>query len=95
MSDMGGKANGTVVLHIMIDKASCVLFSTVSAHFQNPSGTSSVFHTLVITCSLNELHITLIYPRQHSQKHFRTLYLQERWTKWGISHLPHLPRMWR
>lgn len=54
MSDMGGKINATVVLHIMIDKDSCVLFSTVIAHFQNPSGTSSVFRTLYITCSLNK-----------------------------------------
>lgn len=54
MSDVGGKTNGTVVLHTMIDKASCVLFSTVIAYFQNPSGISSVFHTLFITCSLNK-----------------------------------------
>ena len=54
MSDVGGKTNGIVVLHIMIDKASCVLFSTFIAHFQNPSGTSSVFHTLYITYSLNK-----------------------------------------
>lgn len=53
MSDMGGKTNGNVVL-IMIDKASCVLFSTVIAHFQNPSVISSVVHTLCITCSCNK-----------------------------------------